>query len=95
VREAVELALVDLESFQMNLALAREQLVSAQAEYDQMFELYRAQEATTLDLASAETALAEARRAVVTGTLDLDLARLAVWHAAGSLEDALMPEASK
>lgn len=93
VRESVELSLVDLRSAETNLALAREQLSSAQAEYEQMFELYRAQEATSLDLASAETALAEARRAVVTGTLDLDLARIAVWHAAGSLEQALIPEA--
>lgn len=93
VRETVELSFIDLESARINLALAREQLAAAQAEYEQMFELYRAQEATTLDLESAETSLAEARRAVVTGTLDLDLARLAVWHAAGSLEDALMPEA--
>ena len=93
VRESVELSLIDLETARTNLALATEQLASAQAEYEQMFELYRAQEATTLDLASAETSLAEARRAVVTGTLDLDLARLAVWRAAGSLEDALMPEA--
>lgn len=93
IRESVELSLVELDSAETNLTLAREQLESAQAEYEQMFELYRAQEATTLDLASAETALAEARRAVVTGTNDLDLAKLAVWHAAGALEHALIPEA--
>lgn len=93
VREAVELSLVDLDSAETNLDLARQQLEAAQAEHEQMFELYRAQEATTLDLEAAETALSDARRAVVTGKIDLDLARLAVWHAAGSLEEALIPEA--
>ncbi|MDX1582957.1 MAG: TolC family protein [Thermoanaerobaculia bacterium] len=93
VRESVELSLVDLEAAETNLALARQQLEAAQAEYEQMFELYRAQEATTLDLEAAETTLADARRAVVVGTIDLDLARLAAWYAAGSLEEALMAEA--
>lgn len=93
IRESVELSLVDLKSAETNVALAQEQLAAAQAEYEQMFELYRAQEATALDLESAEVALAEARRAVVTGTLDLDLARVAVWHASGALEQALMTEA--
>jgi len=92
VREEVRQTLIGLRSAQINLDLAREQLASAQAEYDQTFELYRAQEATSLDLASAESALSEARRAVATGTSDRDLAELRVWHAAGSLQNVLMTE---
>ena len=92
VREQIELALIDLRTVETTLALARDQLATAEAEYDQMFELYRAQEATSLDLESSETSLADARRAVATGEIDRDLAELAVWHAAGSLESILMTE---
>ena len=49
VREDVLQALPGLETAETDLALAKEQLAAAQAEYDQTFELYRAQEATSLD----------------------------------------------
>jgi outer membrane protein TolC len=95
VRESVQTSILDLRTAETNLALAKEQLAAAQAEYDQTFELYRSQEATTLDLSTAETALAEAQRAVVTGSLDRDLAELRVWYVAGSLKDVVLTEDSK
>lgn len=92
VREDVRQALIGLRSAQTNLELAGEQLAAAQAEYEQTFELYRAQEATSLDVAAAETALSEARRAVASGTMDRDLAELRVWYATGALKDVLITE---
>ncbi len=92
VREDVHTRVLALGAARTNLALAQEQLVTAEAEYSQTFELYRSQEATTLDVETSESALAEAGRAVVTGRLDLRLAELAVWSAAGSLKPALVKE---
>lgn len=88
-REDVRRALADLRSAETGLQLATEQLQAAQAEYDQAFDLYRAQEATSLDVAASETSLADARRAVAEETLNRDLAQLRVWHAAGAMKDAL------
>jgi outer membrane protein len=88
-REDVRTALADLRSAVTGLQLANEQLTAAQAEYDQSFELYRAQEATSLDLAASETSLADARRAVAEETLNRDLAELRVWFAAGAMKDAV------
>ncbi|MEO8382077.1 MAG: TolC family protein [Acidobacteriota bacterium] len=88
-REDVRRALADLHSAETGLQLAGEQLEAAQAEYDQAFELYRAQEATSLDVASSETSLADARRAVAEETLNRDLAALRVWFAAGSIKTAV------
>jgi len=88
-REDVRKALIDLRTAETALGLAREQLAAAQAEYQQSFELYRAQEATSLDVSSSETALADARRAVAEETLNRDLAELRVWYAAGDLKPAL------
>jgi outer membrane protein len=88
-REDVRRALSDLESARIGLQLANEQLEAAQAEYDQAFELYRAQEATSLDLASSEASLADARRAVAEETLNRDLAELRVWHAAGAIKESV------
>ncbi|HVE72569.1 MAG TPA: TolC family protein [Thermoanaerobaculia bacterium] len=88
-REDVRRALADLRSAEIGLQLANEQLQAAQAEYDQAFELYRAQEATSLDVASSETSLADARRAVAEETLNRDLAELRVWFAAGQIKAAL------
>ena len=87
-REDVRRALADLRSAEIGLQLATEQLEAAQAEYEQAFELYRAQEATSLDLASSETSLADARRAVAEETRNRDLAELRVWHAAGAIKEA-------
>jgi len=92
VREEVRLALLDLETTDANLRLAREQLAAAEAEYEQASELYSAQEITALEAESAETSLAEARRAVATGELDRDVAELRVWSAAGLLKKTLLPE---
>ena len=88
-REDVRRALADLHSSEIGLQLAGEQLQAAQAEYDQAFELYRAQEATSLDVATSETSLADARRAVAEETLNRDLAELRVWYAAGELKNAV------
>lgn len=89
VREDVRRALADLKSAQTSLQLAGEQLEAAQAEYDQAFDLYRAQEATSLDVAASEASLADARRAVSEETLNRDLAELRVWFAAGDLKNAV------
>jgi outer membrane protein len=88
-REDVRRALADLLSADTGLQLAKEQLEAAQAEYEQAFELYRAQEATSLDVSASETSLAEARRAVAEETLNRDLAELRVWYAAGSIKEAV------
>jgi len=95
VREDIQLALLDLRTAETNLALAQEQVTAGEAEYSQTFELYQEQEATSLDVETSETALAEARRAVVTGTLDRDLAQLRVWRAAGVLKSVIVSEVSK
>lgn len=88
-REDVRRALADLTSAETGLQLAGEQLEAAQAEYDQAFDLYRAQEATSLDVASSEQSLADARRAVAEETLNRDLAELRVWYAAGDIKSAV------
>ena len=88
-REDVRKALVALRSAETSLSLASEQLQAAEAEYAQAFELYRAQEATSLDVASSEASLADARRAVAEETLNRDLAELRVWYAAGAIKEAL------
>lgn len=92
VREQVRLALLDLQTSDANLRLAREQLAAAEAEYQQASELYQAQEITALESEAAETSLAEARRAVATGELDRAVAELRVWSAAGLLKQTLLPE---
>lgn len=92
VREDVLQSLLDRETAAKDLALAKEQLAAAEAEYNQSFELYRAEEATSLDLQTSEAALASARRAVVNGTLSRDLAELNVWSAAGTLKKLILTE---
>ncbi len=92
VREEVRQALVDLETAGASLQLAKEQLTAAEAEYSQATELYRAQELTSLEVESAETSLADARRAVATGQLDRYLAELRAWAAAGLLKKTIPSE---
>lgn len=92
VREEVRQALVDLETAGASLQLSREQLVAAEAEYEQATELYRAQELTSLEVESAETSLADARRSVTIGELDRALAELRAWAAAGLLKKTISPE---
>ena len=88
-REDVRQALATLHAAETSLGLAKEQLSAAEAEYAQEFELYRAQEATSLDLATSENSLAEARRAVAEETLNRDVAALRVWYASGAMREAL------
>lgn len=95
VREDVRQALVDLETSRASLSLAREQLTAAEAEYQQASELFSAQEITALEAEAAETSLAAARRAVVTSNLDLRIAELRVWAAAGMLKRSLFPEEAR
>jgi outer membrane protein len=88
-REDVRTALAELRSAETSLGLAREQLAAAEAEYTQAFELYRAQEATSLDVAASETSLADARRAVAEESLNRDIAALRLWYAAGAIREAV------
>ena len=88
-REDVRTALTGLHEAETSLGLAKEQLTAAEAEYSQVFELYRAQEANSLDVATSEASLAEARRAVNEETLNRDIAKLRVWYAAGAMKDAV------
>ena len=88
-REDVRQALAALNAAEKSLGLAKEQLAAAEAEYAQEFELYRAQEATSLDLATSEQSLADARRAVAEETLNRDVAALRVWFASGAMREAL------
>ncbi len=88
-REDVRQALAALHAAETSLGLAKEQLTAAEAEYAQEFELYRAQEATSLDLATSEQSLADARRAVSEESLNRDLAELRVWYASGAMREQL------
>jgi outer membrane protein len=88
-REDVRQALATLHAAETSLGLAKEQLSAAEAEYGQEFELYRAQEATSLDLATSEQSLADARRAVAEETLNRDIAALRVWYSSGAMREAL------
>lgn len=88
-REDVRTAETDLKTADTSLQLAKEQLSAAEAEYAQVFEQYRAQEATALDVAVSEATLADARRAVTEETLNHDLSQLRVWYAAGALKEAV------
>jgi outer membrane protein len=90
IREEIIRAVAGLETARKSLELAREQLAAADGQYRQISSLYRSQEATSLDIDAAESALAEARRAVVIGSLQSRLAELRVWLAAGSLKPTLL-----
>lgn len=92
VREDVLQSLLGLQTAEKDLALAREQLAAAEAQYSQSFELYRAEESTSLDLQTSEAALASARRAVVNGILSRDLSELNVWSAAGTLKTLILTD---
>jgi outer membrane protein len=92
VREDVHRALLDLDTARTSLALSDEQLKAGQADYDQVFEQYRSQEATALDVQTAEAALADAKRAVVQSRLDATLGELRVWYETGTLKAAVFKE---
>jgi outer membrane protein len=89
VREDVRKALVDARAAAANLELSREQLAAAEAEYQQVFDLYRGQEATSLDVSASEAGLADARRSLVVSRAEQALYELNVWSAAGTLKSAL------
>ena len=57
-----------------------------------MADLYRSQEATSLDIQSSETNLNDARRAVVVSRLARLFSELAVYFAAGDLKSAVLKE---
>ena len=90
--EDVRRALLDLETATTSLALSEEQLRAAEAEYEQVADLYRSQEATSLDIQSSETNLNDARRAVVVSRLARFFAELGVQFAAGDLKSAVVKE---
>jgi outer membrane protein len=92
-REDVRRALLDLETAQTSLVLSQEQLQAALAEYEQLADLYRSQEATSLDIQSAEANLADARRAVVVSRLARLISELGIYFAAGDLKGAVLKEA--
>ncbi len=83
VTEEVHVALLAVEAARARVKLADERLTAAQADYDQTFEQYRNQLLTTLDVQSAETSLAEARRGRIAARLGLFLAEVRTFHAAG------------
>ena len=92
VQEDVRRALLDFETATTSLALSEEQLRAAEAEHAQVADLYRSQEATSLDIQSSETNLSEARRAVVVSRLARLLSELDVYFAAGDLKSAVLKE---
>jgi outer membrane protein len=90
VREDVRRALLDLETAETELRLSEQQLSAAEAEYAQVFEQYQAQEATSLDAAASEAGLIAARRSVVSGRANRDLAQLQIYYAVGGLTSAVL-----
>ncbi|HSP14778.1 MAG TPA: TolC family protein [Thermoanaerobaculia bacterium] len=90
IREEIVRSVAGLETARKSFELAQEQLAAAEGQYQQISSLYRSQEATSLDIDTAEGARAEARRAVVIGSLQTKLAELRVWFAAGSLKPTLL-----
>ncbi len=93
--EDVRISLVSLEAARAKVRLADERLQAAQAEYDQSFDQYRNQLLTAVELQSAETSLADARRGQVVARLGVFLAEVDAWYAAGSLAPAALKETSR
>jgi len=91
-QEDVRRALLDLQTAKTALALSEEQLQAAEAEYAQVSDLYRSQEATSLDIQSSEANLSDARRAVVVSRLARLFSELGVYFAAGDLKSAVLKE---
>jgi outer membrane protein TolC len=92
-QEDVRRALLDLRTAETALALSLDQQQAAEAEYAQVSDLYRSQEATSLDIQSSEANLADARRAVVVSRIAKLIADLGVQFAAGDLKSAVLKEA--
>lgn len=91
VREEVHAALLDVATARKVRELAQEELATAQLEHSQAFELYRAQESTSLDLEAAELSLAGARRIAVTADIDAKIAELRAWYLTGALKSSFSP----
>jgi outer membrane protein TolC len=94
-REDVHVALLAVEAARARTKLADERLAAAQADYDQTFDQYRNQLLTTLDVQSAETSLADARRGRIAARLGHFLAEVRAYHAAGVLAPAARKEISR
>jgi outer membrane protein len=92
LREAIHAALLDLATARKVRELAEEELETARLEHAQAFELYRAQEATALDLEVAELSLASALRTAVTADIDAKVAELEAWYLSGALKPAFAPQ---
>lgn len=88
--EDVRQSLALLEAARRSKTLADDQLKAAEAEYAQARDLYDQREATALDLEAAESALSEARRALIQGRFAVLQAEASAWLAAGSLADAAL-----
>jgi outer membrane protein len=89
-REEIRQALALLEVARRTKALADEQVKAAEAEYSQARDLYEQHEATALDLEAAESALSEARRALIQGRFAVLSAEASAWLAVGALADAAL-----
>ncbi len=92
-QEDVRRALLDLGTAATTLALSQDQLQATEAEYEQVADLYRNQEATSLDIQSSAASLADARRNFVVSRIGRLVAQLAVEFAAGDLKSAVIKEA--
>lgn len=88
--EDVSQALALLETARRSKGLADEQVKAAEAEYAQARDLYEQREVTALDVEAAESALSEARRALIQGRFAVLQAEASAWLAAGSLADAAL-----
>jgi outer membrane protein len=88
--EDVRQALALLSAARRTKGLADDQLKAADAEYAQARDLYELREATALDLEAAESALSEARRALIQGRFAVLQAEASAWLAAGSLADVAL-----
>ncbi len=88
--EDVRQALALLDAARRSKALAEDQLKAAEAEYAQARDLYEQREVTALDLEAAESALSEARRALIQGRFAVLQAEASAWLSAGSLADAAL-----
>jgi outer membrane protein len=89
-QEDVRQSLALLEAARRAKALADDQVKAAEAEYAQARDLYDQREATALDLEAAESALSEARRALIQGRFAVLQAEASAWLAAGSLADVAL-----
>ena len=89
LRESVRVALFQFHTAETVHALAIQERDAAELEYHESFELYRAQETTSLDLEASELGLARAKRRVVTSEVAVVVAALRVYSIVGSLKNVV------